>query len=403
MKELPITAKRYLYLLNGVLLLLLMGVGYAWSIFVGPLEAWFGWTRTQTSLAFTLNIIFFSIGVICCGILSKNFHYERIAQLAGLLLAGGFLLTTQVKEIWQLYLTYSVICGTAVGMCYSAIIATLPLWFRDKSGFATGILIMGYALSTTLLGPVCQTLLSSYGWKLTFLLLGIVDLVVIVLGGFFIRMPKAKEFDQLPAPSVTSASSGCSVKTKDMVKSPAFYLVFIYIVTLGSVGLSVINHISPLLIGEMGMTAAAAALVVSVGSLFNGFGRLITGMIFDKIGSVPTTRFLSTTNVVVVACMYLAYRSQYLPAMIVLVCVSLFLFGGNSSTIPSITRGMYGDEYFASNYSVVMLTSMISPIPASIVGILQERTGTYQYMFYLLAVCALISVVCAWSVRSQKK
>lgn len=402
MKSISLSAKRYLFLLNGVLLLLLLGVGYAWSIFVGPLEAWFGWNRTQTSLAFTLNIIFFAVGVICCGILSKYFHYERIAQLSGLMLAGGFLLTTQVKEIWQLYLTYSVICGTGVGMCYSAIVSTLPLWFRDKTGFATGILIMGYALSTTLLGPVCQKLLSGYGWKTTFFLLGMVDLVVIVLGGFFIRMPKAKEFEALPAPSIASAISGYNANTKEMLKSPTFYFVFIYIVTLGSVGLSVINHISPLLTGEMGMTAATAAMVVSVGSLFNGFGRLITGGIFDKIGSVATTRFLSTTNVVVVVFMYLAYRSQYLPVLIVLVCASLFLFGGNSSTIPSITRGLYGEEHFASNYSVIMLNSLFSPIPTSIVGVLQERTGTYEYMFYLLAFCAVSAAICAWSARENK-
>lgn len=402
MEKMPLSAKRYFYLLNGVLLLLLLGVGYAWSIFVGPLEAWFGWSRTQTSLAFTLNIIFFAVGVIICGILSRSFRYERIAQLSGILLAGGFILTTQVKEIWQLYLTYSVICGSSVGMCYSAIISTLPLWFRDKTGFATGTLIMGYALSTTLLGPVCQKLLSSLGWQVTFLILGIADLIVIVAGGFFVRMPKAKEFEKLPEPSFASSVSRRSVTTKEMLKSPTFYFVFVYIVALGSVGLAVINHISPLLTGELGMAAATAALVVSIGSLFNGFGRLAVGVIFDKIGGIATTRLLSTTNIVVVVLMYLAYRSHYLPALIIMVCASLFLFGGNSSTIPSVTRGLYGDEHFASNYSIVMLNSMFSPIPASIVGVLQERTGTYEYMFYLLGACALIALIGSWSARESK-
>ena len=402
MKHIPLSVKRYLYLLNGVLLLLLLGVGYAWSIFVGPLEAWFGWSRTETSLAFTLNIIFFAVGVICCGILSKYFHYQRIAQLAGLLLAGGFLLTTRVTEIWQLYLTYSVLCGASVGMCYSAVISTIPLWFRDRSGFATGILIMGYALSTTLLGPVCQTLLSSLGWQTTFFILGIVDLIIIILGGCFVRMPKAKEFEALPAPSMASVRSTRNVPTKEMLKSPTFYFIFVYIVTLGSVGLAVINHISPLLTGELGMAAAAAAMVVSIGSLFNGFGRLIIGVIFDKIGGIATTRLLSTVNVAVVLLMYLAYRSQYLPALLILVCAALFIFGGNSSTIPSVTRGLYGDEHFASNYSIIMLNSVFSPITASIVGVLQERTGSYEYMFYLLVFCAVSSTICAWSARESK-
>ena len=100
--------------------------------------------------------------------------------------------------------------------------------------------------------------------------------------------------------------------------------------------------------------------------------------------------------------MYLAYRSQYLPALIILVCVALFIFGGNSSTIPSVTRGLYGDEHFASNYSIIMLNSVFSPITASIVGVLQERTGSYEYMFYLLVFCAVSSTICAWSAREGK-
>ena len=187
-----------------------------------------------------------------------------------------------------------------------------------------------------------------------------------------------------------------------MMKNPTFYFVFFYIVTLGSVGLSIINHMSPMLTGEFGMTAATAAMVVSVGALFNGFGRLTCGMIFDRIGSVATTRFLATTNVGVLVMLYLAYKAGAVPVMIALICASLFLFGGNSSTIPSITRGLYGEKHFSSNYSVICLNSVFSPIPTSIVGMMQVRTGSYEYMFYLLGACALAAAACAWSARENK-
>lgn len=403
MKKIPLGIKRYLYLINGILLLLLLGVGYAWSIFVGPLEAWFGWSRTQTSLAFTLNLIFFAIGVIFCGMLSRRYHYERIAQFAGLLLAGGFLLTTRITEIWQLYITYSVICGTGVGMLYSAIVSTLPLWFRDKTGLATGILVMGYALSTTLLGPVCQFLLSGYGWKFTFFLLGMADLIVIETSGFFVRIPTGKEFEQLPKAPETFEMSSHNVTTAEMLKSPGFYFVFIYIMALGSVGLAVINHMSPLLTSELGMTAATAAMAVSVGSLFNGFGRLACGVIFDKIGSVGTTRLLSTSSLTIVVLLYVSYRFEAAVCVVMLMCGVLFFFGGNSSTIPSITRGLYGEEHFASNYSIICLNSLFSGIPASIAGMLQASTGTYEYMFYLLGACALVATIGAWSIKTPKK
>jgi len=390
-------------LLNGVLLLLLLGVGYAWSIFVGPLEAWFGWNRTQTSLAFTLNIVFFSVGVTICGILSRRYHYERIAQFSGILLAGGFLLTTQIREIWQLYVTYSAVCGTATGILYSAIVSTLPLWFRDKSGMATGVLIMGYALSTTVLGPICQLLLSSFGWQMTFMALGIVDLIVIFFGGFFVRFPNSKEFRNLPEAPETLKKATRNVNTKEMLKDPTFYFVFVYIVTVGSIGLIIINHMSPLLIGEFGMAAATAAMVVSIGSLFNGFGRLACGTIFDKIGSISTARLLSTSSLVIVGLFYIAYQMKSVPLMVGLMCVALIFFGGNASTIPSITRGLYGDEYFSSNFSVVYLNSLFSSIPTSIVGMMQAGSGSYANMFYLLGACAVIATVSAWGAGMFRK
>lgn len=403
MKKVPLAVKRYLYLLNGVLLLLLLGVGYAWSIFVGPLEAWFGWSRTETSLAFTLNLIFFAAGVTVCGMLSRKFHYERIAQFAGIILAGGFLLTTRITEIWQLYITYSAICGTATGILYSAIVSTLPLWFRDKSGMATGVLIMGYALSTTVLGPICQILLSTYGWKVTFLALGVVDLVVILLGGFFVRFPNSKEFAELPqAPEATKATTH-NVSTPEMLKSPTFYFIFVYIVAQGSIGLIIINHMSPLLTGEFGMAAATAAMVVSIGSLFNGFGRLACGAVFDKIGSIATTRLLSTASLIIVALLYVAYQIESVPLMIILMCGALIFFGGNASTIPSITRGLYGDEHFSSNFSVIYMNSLFSGLPTSFVGMLQASTGNYANMFYLLGGCAVIATISAWSAGLGRK
>lgn len=401
MKNIPLSVKRYLYLLNGVMLLLLLGVGYAWSIFVGPLEAWFGWSRTQTSLAFTLNLIFFAGGVIVCGMLSRRYRYERIAQLAGILLACGFVLTTRVTEIWQLYITYSLICGGSVGMLYSAIVSTIPLWFRDKTGMATGILIMGYALSTTIFGPVCQYLLSGFGWKTTFLILGVIDLVVIEIGGCFVRMPNSKEFAGLPEPPEKAVVATRNVPTREMIKGPAFYFVFFYIITLGSVGLVIINHMTPILTGELGKTAAIAAVVVSISSLFNGIGRLACGVVFDKIGGVATTRLLSTLNLLLIGLLFVSYRAEMAGAVIALMCGILFLFGGNSSTIPSITRGLYGDEHFASNYSVICLNQLFSGIPTSLVGMIQASTGSYENMFFLLGGCSVAAVICAWSIRTK--
>lgn len=401
MKQLPLSVKRYLYLGNSFLVFLLLGAGYAWSIFVGPLEEWFGWTRAQTSLAFTLNIVCFSAGVILAGLLSSRLRYERIAQVAAALLAGGFLLTTRITAVWQLYFTYSIICGTAVGIMYSAVISTIPVWFRDKTGMATGILIMGYALSTSLLGPVCQHFLSTLGWKVTFLILGTADLLVMGAGSFFIRLPKAKELLELPEGRSAAGCSSRSLTTAQMLRRPEFYFYFVCVVTLGGCGLTVINHFSPLLTGEIGMTAAAAAAAVSAGSVLNGLGRLAGGLVFDKKGAVTTVRILAVSELAAVSAMYAAFCTKNPVPVIVCACMILFFFGGSASIIPSVTRELFGAEHFPKNYSVVSLNALFSAMPASAAGVLHTRTGSYQSMFFLLAVCAGAAVAGAWSMKRK--
>lgn len=144
--------KRWLYIFAGFAVLLFMGCGLAWSIFMVPIEAQFGWSRSETSLAFTINILCFSVGSILTGILSKNFSYSTLLKLSAIMMGVGFLLTSMIGSIWQLYITYGLIVGTGIGLGYNCVISACPLWLPEKSATATGLLLMGYALSTAILG-----------------------------------------------------------------------------------------------------------------------------------------------------------------------------------------------------------------------------------------------------------
>ena len=161
-----------------------IGNCYAWSIFVGPLENAYGWTRMQTSLAFTILMVGFSGGSLLAGILAKKIGFSKISMIASLLVGGGLVATAFTSSISVLYVTYGVLAGLGIGMIYNTIVSVIPLWFPDKKGMVTGLLLMGYALSTSILSPICQWLLVSFGPKTTFLTFGILDFVVFLLGSF---------------------------------------------------------------------------------------------------------------------------------------------------------------------------------------------------------------------------
>ena len=94
-----VSTRRYVYLVLNFVILLLLGIAYAWSIFVGPLENAYGWTRMQTSLAFTILMVGFSGGSLLAGILAKKIGFSKISMIASLLVGGGLVATAFTSSI----------------------------------------------------------------------------------------------------------------------------------------------------------------------------------------------------------------------------------------------------------------------------------------------------------------
>ena len=153
--------KRWIYVFCGFMVFLFLGAALAWSVFVVPIETLYGWTRSQTSLAFTINVLCFSVGSILAGILSKHMTHSTLLKVAAVVMLIGFFGASLITQPWHLYVTYGFIVGTAIGMGYNCVLSTVPSWLPDKSGTVTGMLLMGYSLSTAIFGPVLNSLISS--------------------------------------------------------------------------------------------------------------------------------------------------------------------------------------------------------------------------------------------------
>ncbi|MBQ9104741.1 MAG: hypothetical protein IJY48_01195, partial [Mailhella sp.] len=145
-----ISFQRRFSLINGLFTMLCMGAAYAWGVFVIPLETQFGWLRTQTSLAFTLNIMLFALGNIATGFFSRRFSFAALIRTGAFLMGGGFFLSSLATQAWHLYFTYSLLGGFGAGLAYNCVVSTVPLWFPEKPASMTGILLVGYAVSSAI-------------------------------------------------------------------------------------------------------------------------------------------------------------------------------------------------------------------------------------------------------------
>lgn len=389
-----ITLKRHLYVVNGFILLLVLGIGYAWSVFVGPLENHFGWGRAQTSLAFTILMISFALGNLTTGILSRKMTHKRIVQISSVVMGGGMFLTSMVSSIQLLYITYSIAVGLAIGMVYNAVVSITPKWFPEKQGTITGILLMAYALSTSILGPVCQYMLAHNGVRFTFVVLAIVDFAVLFVGSFNLVAPTTEQVQLLPqAPVSKKQGKKIEIDHMQMLKSKVFYIYFILTVFFISEALSYLNHVVPALENDLMLSAETAALVVSAMSISNGLARPIFGIFYDKTGFNLSLTTLSLIFIVATCTAYFGLQSGTTSLMIIGACGVLFGYGGQGALMPTITRDLFGEKYFSMNFSIVSLVGLVGSVGPSIIGLIQAAYGNYQLAYLMLAIATIIPAI----------
>ena len=250
---------RFIYIATAFVALLFMGLIYAWSLFVEPIETDFGWERAQTSLIFTLSMISFNVGMVVASIIEQRFSPRIVMVATAIIIAGGFIATLP----W-IYITYGITVGFGVGVGTDCVMSVAVKWYPDKQGIASGGMLMGFGMGAMLLSPLVTVLLGKLSWQTTFLILGVVFGVVMLAVALIMKLSPA-EF----AASVQSASNGAQPHEQkhdysavEMIKTRSFQLAFLWLILVSSGGLGLISQAVPAaeeVLSATGMDAAAPA------------------------------------------------------------------------------------------------------------------------------------------------
>lgn len=385
--------RRWLSLGVGTVMMVLLGLIYAWSIFVRPIETELGWTRAETSFTFTVCMTFFVIGLIANGFLIKKLSARVILLISAVFLLAGFTLCSRVNSVPGLYFSYGVLIGFGVGIANNALVSTLVKWFPDRHGTASGILMMGFGLGGMLLGSLAAGLMEQIGWRSTFLIFGIGFAVIIALGSFAVKLPPAGY--SVPA---TAKRGGPAQQPNpdrsagEMVRRPAFWLYIVWFTLVMAGGLIVIGHASTFA-QSLGASAATAAVMAGVLSLCNGVGRILTGMVYDRFG-LRTSMLLTTCYLVAAAALLIA--SIVSGSFVLLVIGFVFTglsYGGGPTTSSTFSSSFYGMKHFAMNYAIVSAGlipgALLGPYLA---GVLYTSSGAYFTSFVTMLVFAVVAL-----------
>jgi len=368
------SAKRYGILVIGTLVLLFLGMIYAWSNFSNPLEQHFGWVRSQTSNVFTLSLVTFCLGGLCGGLLIRKISAAWILRISSACMIIGFLLSARVTALWQIYITYGVLCGFGVGLTYNAVLSTVVRWFGDKVAFCSGVLLMGFGSGGLLLGTAATSVIELYGWSTAFLGIGILGFAVLVIASFCIAPPK----EGANGAAKAAQSTGLELPPGKVIRSKSFWMLFLWGSLASSCGLAVIGQGSPIA-GSVGASAGVAALAVGTISVFNGLGRVIMGIVYAKISRRTSMFMICGGYLLAVAALLLAVHTQ----MLAIVFIGFALVGLSYGFTPAfgvtIVREFFGAKHYSVNMSLFNLHLIVSAIlGSSVVGWFVSSNG-YQF------------------------
>lgn len=386
---------RWLIVAAGVIIHLCLGTLYAFSVFRNPLMDKFGWSVTETSFAFTICLVFFTITTLLAGWWQDKAGPRLVGSVGGLLLGTGCLLASHTNSLMMLYISYGVVAGSGVGFAYVTPIATIVKWFPDKRGLMTGFAVFGFGIGSLVFAPLAAKLIDVYGVLNTFAILGSIFIVVVTVAAQLLHNPpegwKPAEWNP-PQPKIKiSFRKYDDYSPMEMLRTQRFWIVWATYFLGASAGLMIISQAAPMAEEMVGLSQEAAAAAVGIMAIFNGMGRIFWGDVSDRIGR--------NVSLLLIFMVYAADLFLVLPhattytSYVFGICAAALSFGGYLAIMPAITADYFGTKNLGINYGWMFTAygaaSLFGP---TMIAYIKEISGGYAQALHIFAVLSLVGI-----------
>src|SRR5512147_229157 len=384
--------KGWLVTIAGVAMNLALGILYAWSMFSKQLteaveKGGFGWSKTQATLPYTVAIACFAIMMVPAGRLQDRFG-PRIVATIGAVLCGLGLIAASLGNPGSLLpaiLGFGVLAGAGIGLGYASATPAAVKWFPpEKKGLITGLVVAGFGLAPVYIAPLSKYLLGTYGISSSFRILGIAFIIAAGIAAQFITNPTA--------PAAVNKSGPKNAPSQDftwreMLRTPAFYSLYIQYACAATAGLMIIGHLAKIVAVQSGNTIKIGFLFVALLAIFNAGGRVVAGIVSDYIGRIITLVFVCIMQATVMA--FFPQFSTISGFMIGSALVG-FNYGACLSLFPSTTADYWGTKNLGMNYGILFTAwgvgGILGPMLA---GSLADASGSYAMAYYIA--CGLLA------------
>lgn len=385
----------YLVVAAAFLIMVVMWtVFYAFGVFFKPILNEFGWSRAMTSGAFSLCSITMGLLGIAMGGLNDKFGPRIVMSVCGLLLGTGYLLMSRLEALWQLYLSFGLILGIGMGGGFVPLMTTVVRWFVLRRGMMTGIVTAGIGIGALIGPPIANGLISTYGWRLSYTILGIIVLAVIVLSAQLLRRDPS-QLGQVAYGENQSNQKGSNpgnggLSLREAARTRPFWVLFAMIFCFGFGVFSIMVHIAAHAT-ELGISPANAANILATIGGVSIIGKVLFGRAADIIGSRKV--FLIGFSLMAAALFWLvpAKMAWMLYAFAVFFG---FAYGGCVVAEPPLVAVLFGLESHGLILGVIAFGFTVGgAVGPWLTGHIFDVTSSYQTAFLGCALLSLLGLI----------
>jgi OFA family oxalate/formate antiporter-like MFS transporter len=348
----------------GLAINLALGVLYAWSIFKGAIKASiekggegaFQWDIASINDPYAVCCLAFAFSMIMAGKCQDKIGPARTALIGGVLVGAGFTLMGFSNSYMAWVMGFGILAGSGFGFGYSAATPPALKWFSpSKTGLIAGIVVAGFGIAPVYIAPLASYLIGVFGIQKSMLFLGVGFTVAVCGLSFLLVNPPqgyvpAEPADPGPLAKLNASKPAVNATVSEMLRNYKFYVLWVAFFIGSGAGLMVIGSVAGLAKKSMGPMAFVAVAIMALG---NAGGRVVAGVLSDKIGRRATLFIMLSLQAVMMFAAMAVINSGSALMLVLLASFIGFNYGSNLCLFPSFAKDYWGTKNYGLNYGAL--------------------------------------------------
>ena len=385
-----------------VINLCLWGVFFSVGLFFKPMLNDFGWSRAITSGPISVSWVVGGALGITAGGLNDRFGPRLLVMIGGLLFGLGCILMSQIHDTWQIYVYYGLLVGAGLGLPVP-LMSTVSRWFVKRRTVMTGVLMTGSGFGGIIMPPIANWLILSYGWRISYMVLGGIFLVVVLVSSQFLKRDPS-QIDQMPYGADNSEAEKFKAKAKaisvrDALNTHQFWLMLLLFFCFSLSANTIMVHLVPH-VTDLGIFPTVAATILVSTNAAGIIGRVGLGGLGDRLGN--RRLFLIIFIFLAVALFGFIFVRELWLLYLFAIIFGLGYGAGLTQQSP-IVANMFG----LSSHGLILGALGIGHTLGAAVGTLfggyfYDIGGGYQLMFMICGIASIIGLASDIAIKPVK-